>query len=103
MLLSPGQRTFRAGGLFAGALALAMVKSGWELEVDPGVFRMRRGDHELDPFDAVNQLMAGKLSPEEWVARCQELGLSRLFLSPHFSEGLQQPPQAELFSLQEPE
>ncbi len=103
MLLSAGQRTFRAGGLFAGALALAMVHTGWELEVDPGVFRMRRGIHELNPFDAVNQLMAGKLSREDWVARCQELGLSRLLLTPHSAEDQQPSAETELFSFQEPE
>lgn len=103
MLLSPDQRTFRAGGLFAGALALAMVRSGWDLEVDPGVFRMRRGDRELNPFQAVNQLMAGKLSREDWVARCSDLGLSSLLLSPHATEDLGRPAQAELFSLQKPE
>lgn len=99
MLLSPGQRTFRAGGLFAGALALAMVQNGWELEVDPGVFRMRRGDRELNPFDAVNQLMAGKLSREDWIAQCDQLGLSGLPLSPNALRD-EQSGQAELFTLE---
>jgi heat shock protein HtpX len=99
LLLSPGQRTFRAGGLFAGALALAMVQNGWELEVDPGVFRMRRGDRELNPFDAVNQLMAGKLSREEWLAQCEELGLSRLPLFPGAQLELSTI-QAELFTVE---
>jgi heat shock protein HtpX len=95
MLLSPEQRTFRAGGLFAGALALAMIRTGWALQVQPGVFRMTLADQELNPFDAVNQLIAGKLSREAWIARCHELGLSNLALSPNASE--QDLAQAELF------
>ena len=82
MLLSPDQRTARAAGLFAAALALAMIRSGWELQVEPGVFRMSRGDREFNPFLAVNQLMAKKLSREAWTVRCQDLGLSQLVLLP---------------------
>jgi heat shock protein HtpX len=82
MLLSPDQRTARAAGLFAAALALAMIRSAWELQVGPGLFRMSQGDREFNPFLAVNQLMAKKLSREAWTAQCQELGLSPLVLLP---------------------
>lgn len=100
MLLSPDQRTVRAAGLFAAALALAMIRSGWELQVGPGMFRMSRGSHEFNPFLAVNQLMTNKLSREAWIARCQELSLSQLILLPSSpSEHKPEPsPQAELFS-----
>jgi heat shock protein HtpX len=80
MLLSPPQRTARAGRLFASALALAMIRSGWELRVQPAVFRMCRGDQEFNPFDAINKLMAGKLSHQDWQTRCHELGISELVL-----------------------
>jgi hypothetical protein len=82
MLLSPPQRTARAGGLFASALALSMIRTGWELQVAPAVFRIHRGDMEFNPFDAINQLMAGKISREEWAARCREFGISELLLLP---------------------
>ena len=82
MLLDPNQRTGRAGYLFAAATALALIRTGWELQVQPGRSRIRRGDRELNPFDVVNQLMAGKLSREAWAAQCQELGLSQLALLP---------------------
>lgn len=100
MLLSPDQRTARAAGLFAAALALAMTRSGWELQVGPGIFRMSSGNHELNPFLIVNQLMSKKLSPETWTARCQELGLSKLVLLPQspFEQTPEPSPQAELFS-----
>ena len=101
MLLSADQRTFRAGGLFAGALALALIRNGWELEVQPGVFRMSRGSDELNPFDAVNQLMAGKLSRDAWISQCQELGVSTLPLSPDAAPDQFQPAQAEFLTVDE--
>jgi len=82
MLLWPAQRTVRAGGLFASALALAMIQAGWELQVQPAIFHIRRGEKELNPFDAVNQMMKGKLSREAWAAQCRELGISELMLLP---------------------
>lgn len=45
-------------------------------------FRMRRGDEEFNPFEAINQLMAGKLTRENWLSRCRELGISDLVLLP---------------------
>jgi len=100
ILLSPDQRTARAAGLFAAALALAMIRSGWELQVEPGLFRMSRGHREFNPFLAIDELMTKKLTREAWTARCQELGLSQLVLFPSSSsEHKPEPsPQAELFS-----
>ena len=100
MLLSPEQRATRAAGLFAAALALAMIRNGWELQVEPGLFRMSRGHREFNPFLAMNELMTKKLSREAWTVRCQELGLSQLVLSPSTpSEHKPEPSQqAELFT-----
>jgi heat shock protein HtpX len=42
MLLTPDQRTQRAGQLFATALVLALIENRWELYVQPGIFRLRR-------------------------------------------------------------
>jgi len=81
MLLLPNQRTQRAGQLFAAALALALVENRWELNVQPGIFQLRRGTDELNPFTAVAELMAGKLSREDWVRQCKTLGISQLALS----------------------
>lgn len=82
MLLDPAQRTARAGQLFAAALALAMIRNGWELQVQPGIFHIRRGDQEFNPFDAVQQLMAGKISRNAWIARCHQFGIAELVLLP---------------------
>jgi heat shock protein HtpX len=104
MLLSPPQRTARAGRLFASALALAMIRSGWELQVQPAIFRMWRGDEEFNPFDAINKLMSGKLSRQDWQARCSELGISELVLlrDPKLSEETAVQLQAEMFSVEIP-
>ncbi len=82
MLLEPNQRTQRAGQLFAAALALALLENQWELQVQPGLFHLRRGTDEWNPFVAVQELMAGKLTRDDWVRKCQALGISELALSP---------------------
>ena len=103
MLLSPPQRTARAGSLFAAALALALIRTGWELQVQPAIFHIRRGDQEFNPFEAIDRLMAGKLSREAWAARCCELGISQLVLLPdkgvYDNPPSQSSAQTELFSV----
>ena len=81
MLLTPGQRTERAGQLFASALALALIENRWELNVQPGIFQLRRGADYFNPFVAVAELMAGKRSHEGWIQQCKTLGISQLKLS----------------------
>jgi hypothetical protein len=90
MLLAPNQRTQRAGMLFASALALALLDNRWELDVQPGVFHLRRGTDEWNPFLAVQELMSGKFSPDAWTSKCQALGIADLKLSP---EERSAPPQ----------
>jgi hypothetical protein len=81
-----------------------MIRAGWELQVAPAVFRIHRGDSEFNPFDAINQLMAGKLSRSDWVARCREFGISEFVLLPTSDASTQtaSPQQAELFSVEAP-
>lgn len=98
MLLSPPQRTARAGFLFASALALAMIRCGWKLQIQPAVFRMWRGDEQFNPFDAINKLMAAKLSRQDWQARCSALEISELLLLCDPEEAAVQL-QAEMFSV----
>jgi hypothetical protein len=94
MLLSPPQRTARAGHLFASAFALALIRTGWELQVQPAIFHIRSGDQELNPFDVVHQLMAGKLSREAWAARCHDLGICQLALLPTNDVSLNPPSES---------
>ena len=102
--LSPPQSTARAGSLFASAVALGMIRTGWELRVQPGVFRMRCGDQEFNPFEAVNKLMAGNLSRDDWQARCHELGILDLLLLPgaETSAQISSALQTELFNVEVP-
>jgi heat shock protein HtpX len=81
MLLAPNQRTQRAGQLFAAALALALIENRWELNAQPGVFNLQRGTDRWNPFLAVQELMAGKLSRDGWLSKCQALGITQLALS----------------------
>jgi len=81
MLLTPKQRTHRAGQVFAAALVLALIENRWELYAQPGIFQLRRGTDELDPFLVVQELLAGKRSSDDWVRQCKTLGISQLSLS----------------------
>jgi Zn-dependent protease with chaperone function len=100
--LSPPQSTARVGSLFASAVALGMIRTGWKLQVQPGVLRMWRGNQEFNPFEAINKLMAGKLSRDDWQARCHELAISDLLLINNVktSEQIATPVQPEPFSVE---
>lgn len=100
MLLSPEQRTGRAAGLFAAALSLSMIRNGWQLNVQPGVFKLTKAGRELNPFQAIEQMRTNKLSREAWIAQCQEFGVSKFALTPGVMEEADASlsPQAELFS-----
>lgn len=82
MLLDPQQRTNRAAYLFGAGLGLALVDSGWTLHSGPGIFHLQRGDEELNPFSVMEQLMSGKLTKQDWIARCSALGIGQLMLGP---------------------
>ena len=82
MLLDPQQRTNRAAYLFGAGLGLAMIDQGWTLHSGPGTFHLQRGDEELNPFSVMEQLMSGKLTKRDWIARCSALGIGQLMLGP---------------------
>jgi heat shock protein HtpX len=82
LLLDPQQRTQRAGHLFAVGLSLALIDLGWRLVTEPGVSCLRLQKQELNPFLSIEQLRAGKLSADEWTARCRALGIADVPLRP---------------------
>ena len=82
VILDAQQRTQRGGHLFAVGLSLALIDRGWRLVTEPGVFRLRRESSELDPFQSIDELGAGKLSADEWIARCRTLGIADVALRP---------------------
>jgi heat shock protein HtpX len=81
MLLDPQQRTRRAGQLFGIGLALALLNHGWTLHTAPAVFYLSREADQLNPFLVMDQLMAGKLSAEDWRIQCRKLGIGHLMLA----------------------
>ena len=84
MLLTPEQRTRRAGQPLGVGLALALLDQGWILHSTPGVFHLQSQSASLNPFAAViDQLMSGKLSAQDWKTQTDELGISRLRLAPN--------------------
>lgn len=82
MLLTPQQRTERAGTLLAMALGLALLNNGWELEAQPGSFYLHRDGHRLNVVTLIKELSSGKRTPESWASLCSELGIADLALSP---------------------
>ncbi|PYU80351.1 MAG: hypothetical protein DMG50_20525 [Acidobacteria bacterium] len=77
MLLTPKQRTERAGRLLASALALTLLeKKVGQLETQPGQFYFHRGNEKINVFALMDELIAGKLSGDAWVWRCNELGIN---------------------------
>ena len=78
MLLDTQQRRERALGLFVAAMGTALIENGWALEVRPGRFYAYRGDDQLDVPNFVSGLVAGKIPSEEWLKKCQDLGISNL-------------------------
>lgn len=76
MLLAADQRKQRAGYLLAGAISLALIEKGWELEAQPGSFYLHRGSEKLDPFAIFAELAGGKIPAEAWRERCKEWGIA---------------------------
>ncbi|HEY6338982.1 MAG TPA: hypothetical protein VIW68_10855 [Candidatus Sulfotelmatobacter sp.] len=37
-----------------------------------------RGTDEWNPFLGLQEMMAGKISSEDWASKCEELGIARL-------------------------
>lgn len=81
MLLTPQQRAQRAGQLLAMALGLALLEKGWKLEAQPGSFFLRKGADRINTFTLMDEFVEGKVSPENWVKMCDELGITDLALA----------------------
>ena len=89
LLLGPDQRARRAAHFFAIALALALLDRGWTLDVAPGIFELHGPAGEPNLFPILDQLMAGKLSPQDWSAQCHKLGIADVPLSPASTQQLE--------------
>jgi heat shock protein HtpX len=63
------------------ALSLALLGAGWTATTSPGeeiVFA--RDGREVRPFAELTQVASGKVTPDQWAARCMELGIDSLAL-----------------------
>lgn len=78
MLLTPQQRTQRAGQLLGMALGLALLEKGWELEAQPGSFFLGKGVDRINTFALMDELIEGKTTAEGWAGMCEELGIADL-------------------------
>ena len=74
-----------------------MLRSGWKLEVQPASFHMCRDHQDFNPFEAIHQLMAGKISRQDWLNFCNEFAISELSLLPE-ARATALPQQVQLFS-----
>jgi Zn-dependent protease with chaperone function len=64
------------------ALSLALLGAGWSVSTSPGeeiVFR--RDAHEIRPFAELMGVATGKVTPEQWAARCGELRIDSVPLT----------------------
>lgn len=75
MLLTPDQRTARAAELIGTALALALVNAGWELRMAPGERYFQLGNERFSVNEFLQNLLAKKISIEEWTERCRALNI----------------------------
>jgi Zn-dependent protease with chaperone function len=81
MLLTPDERTARAAELIATALALALVNAGWELRLAPGERYYQLGNERFSVREFLGNLLAKKISREEWAERCQALNIAGVRLA----------------------
>jgi heat shock protein HtpX len=81
MLLTPQQRTHRAGQLVGMALGLALLENGWQLEAQPGSLFLRKGTNRINAATWMDELLGGKVPAEEWRKTCDELGIADLALA----------------------
>ena len=67
--------------LLAGALGLAMVRSGWVVEASPsGSAVVRKDDVVLDPTKEIEQMVDGSTDASAWRARATAMGIVSLRL-----------------------
>lgn len=59
------------------SLAVHLASRGWELNDRPSLgFIMRKDGEEIQPFGILPKLATGDTSPEDWVRRCEKIGIA---------------------------
>jgi len=71
-----GSAAPRAGAL-ACAIGVLLHEAGWRPDTAPGrPVTLWRDDLSYDPFQAVEALISGWLSADDWASSCKEIGLT---------------------------
>lgn len=69
-------------GVFGAALATALVEQGWALSAEPGAaVTLRKGDHVVEPFNALRQVAEGELDEAVWHGLLDDAGIADVQLS----------------------
>jgi hypothetical protein len=66
--------------LLAGAMALALMRSGWVVEVSEGRSILRKGETTLDPRGEIEALATGAVNAAGWRAKTTASGIGSLRL-----------------------
>jgi Zn-dependent protease with chaperone function len=80
-ILTGQERMGRVAQLWGVAVQLALLEKGWELVNLPGVFYLQRGEERIVPQAEIYKMAEGKITREDWAARCTELGIAQVALS----------------------
>ena len=81
MLLTREQRAERCAALIWMAFVLALLNDGWQLQTEPGQFRVVRGETRLEPPDLVTRLRQGAMQAAEFHALAEGLEIDGLPLA----------------------
>jgi heat shock protein HtpX len=76
ILLNREQRKMMAVSVLGAALALVLYDAGWQLNAIPGYLEFNRNGAKVEPFAFVGSLASGDTTPEQWLAFCDEAGIT---------------------------
>ncbi len=77
----PEESEQRAVRMVASALCALLHGRGWEISTRPGApVVLQKGTVVICPFDQLEELSSGRLSPEEWKRQCDLAGIADLDL-----------------------
>jgi Zn-dependent protease with chaperone function len=79
--LSPDESRRFAATSIGAALALALLRRGFEVRTQPGApIALERGELRIEPFTILARLASGALSPAAWRDQCDAAGIAEVDL-----------------------
>jgi len=71
----------QASYIIGASLAVALARRGWQAHTEMGSgIRMGNNGELIDPFSFFTDLVGNRMSPEEWRAICERIGIIRVDL-----------------------